>query len=103
MKYLIVIVCLLVSFSANAITASEWNMQFGLLNNVPHNAKAHQEYLQSYYRRLIADKPAHYKNPDDYSKLIVPTPSAPTVVRDDTAKELINNIRINLDLLEKLK
>ena len=55
----------------------------------------------------MASKPDYFKNPDDYRLPVAPIPPAPyvppVVAQGDTAKNIINRIRLDLDLLENLK
>jgi hypothetical protein len=109
MKRLFLLLCLLCSFSAYALTDQEWNKRFAELNNIPFDSRATQSYLQSYNRVLINQRPDFFKNPDNYPNLTPPitpvVPSVPAVipVQGSAAKDLIDNIRRELDALEKLK
>lgn len=95
------------SFSALADYTQDWNRRFSELNNVPLNQKWTPSGQQAYLRQLMASKPDYFKNPDDYRLPVAPIPPAPyvppVVVQSETAKNIINRIRLDLDLLENLK
>lgn len=107
MKKILFLVCLLFSLSAHADYIQDWNRRFSELNNVPLNVKWTPSGQQAYLRQLMASKPDYFKNPDDYRLPVAPIPPAPyvppVVAQGDTAKNIINRIRLDLDLLENLK
>lgn len=105
MKYFILVACLFCS-SAWADATQDWNRRFSELNNVPLNAKWSSSGQQNYLKQLMAGRPDYFKNPDDYRLPIAPIPPAPyipPVVQGETAKNIINRIKLDLDLLENLK
>ena len=106
MKKILFLACLLFSLSAHADYIQDWNQRFSELNNVPLNAKWSPSGQQNYLKQLMQARPDYFKNPDDYRLPIAPIPPAPyvpPVVQDKTAKNIINRIRLDLDLLENLK
>lgn len=108
MKKLLFAALLLVSFAADALSPTEWNARFGQLNpGVPINAKWSADGQKAYLMQLLQAKPTFYKNPDDYSHLVAPAPVAPHVppvaANNNEFTTIINRIRYDLDLLEKLK
>lgn len=107
MKKLLFAVCLLFSISAHADYIQDWNRRFSELNNVPLNVKWTPSGQQAYLRQLMASRPDYFKNPDDYRLPVAPIPPAPyippVVVQSETAKNIINRIRLDLDLLENIK
>ena len=107
MKKLLFAILLACSFSAFADYTQDWNRRFSELNNVPLNVKWTPSGQQAYLRQLMASKPDYFKNPDDYRLPVAPIPPAPyvppVVAQGDTAKNIINRIRLDLDLLENLK
>lgn len=105
MKKLFFVILFACSFTAQALSIEEWNRQFSELNNVPLNQKWGPTGQHAYLRQLIASKPGHYKNPDDY-RLVNPVPEVPsvppppTVVSGDKVKELLQRIKADIRALE---